>query len=59
MEELEKNEAVYHMITNFLSKEIVPTNINTYYLDEFELFRSSFKNHQVLLQLSRNTETSC
>lgn len=46
-EKIEKNESVYHMITNFLSKEIVPTEFATYRLDEFELFRETYHNGQV------------
>lgn len=46
-EELQKNKAVYHLITSFLSEEVVKTDIETYNLDEFELFRSSYKNYEV------------
>lgn len=46
-EELEKHQSVYKLITSFLSEEIVATEIKTYNLDEFELFRPDFKNSEV------------
>lgn len=48
-EKIEKNESVYYMITNFLSKEIVPTEFKSYNLDEFELFREAYHNGKVYL----------
>ena len=51
MEELESNVSVYNMITSFLSKEIVSTDINQYSLDEFELFSTPYKNHEVKMPI--------
>ena len=48
-EELESNKAVYTLITNFLSKEIVTTKLDQYSLDEFEMYSAPYKNHQVLI----------
>lgn len=43
------------MITNFLSKEIVSTQLDQYHLDEYELFSSSYKNYEVKLYINLGT----
>jgi hypothetical protein len=54
-EQLEKNRAVYQLITSFLSEEIISTDIFSYNLDQFELFRRSYKNYEVRLFLLLET----
>jgi 26S proteasome regulatory subunit N5 len=58
-EHLEKHAAVHRLICTFLSEEIVASDLQTYSLDEFELFRPSYKNHEVPLPPLRNTGCSC